>query len=267
METGLRGKTVIVTGGGSNIGRGIVLAFAEEKTNIVIAEIDEVQGQKVANKAKELGAQAVLVVRTDVTEYDQVDAMVRETLRHFKKIDVLVNNVGRGFPGQFMEKAREQWERETAFNFWSVISCTRAVLPHMIEQRSGRIVNIGSTAGLAGTVDIYGACKAAVIALSKALAREFGPYGITVNVVCPWRTLPECPEEDTGERSMWHPAKGFLGKLHTPELIEELAKSCPLRRLAKPSDIGPAAVFLASDAASFITGQTLSVDGGYTMLP
>ncbi|MBM4446723.1 MAG: 3-oxoacyl-ACP reductase FabG [Chloroflexi bacterium] len=263
MDLHLAGKTVIVTGGGSNIGRGIVLAFAKEWPNIVIADIDEVQGQKVAKEANALGGKPV-VIKTDVTNVDSVTATVKKTLEQFGKIDILVNNAGWGMDRLFIEKPRAEWEKEVSINFWGVINCTRAVLDHMIEQKYGKIISISSDAGRMGEYReaVYAGCKGGVIAMSKALARELGRYGINVNVVCPGMTLPESPEH-AGELSMW---KSPMAQFLTPEVQERAAKAYPLRRLGKPQDVANLVVFLASDAASFITGQTISVSGGYTMM-
>ncbi|HEX7365011.1 MAG TPA: 3-oxoacyl-ACP reductase family protein [Dehalococcoidia bacterium] len=263
MDLNLTGKTVIVTGGGSNIGRAIVLAFAKEKANVVIADIDRVQGQKVAREATSLGGKAV-VVKTDVTDYDSVVAMVKRTMDEFGRLDVLVNNVGWTLDKLFIEKPREEWEREVNINFWGVLNCTRAVLDHMIERKYGKIISIGSDAGRMGEYReaVYAACKGGIIAMSKSLARELGRYGINVNVVCPGVTVPQSPEF-AGEMSMW---KGPMAQVFTPEAQEKAAKAYPLRRLGKPEDVAGAVVFLASDAASFITGQTISVSGGYTMM-
>lgn len=262
MDLGLKGKTVIVTGGGSNIGRAIVLAFAKEGSNVVIAEIDEKQGKKVAAEANTLGGKAI-VIKTDMTDHKQVEEMVKKTLEQFKTIDILVNNVGWTFDRLFIEKPREEWEKEININLWSPINSTRAVLDHMIERRYGRIVSIGSDAGRMGEYReaVYGGCKGAVIAMSKAIAREVGRYGITLNVVCPGMTLPENPEEETGELSMMR-----LAGLIPPETKEKMIKNYALRRLGTAQEVANAVVFLASDAASFITGQTLSVSGGYTMM-
>lgn len=263
MDLNLADKTVIVTGGGSNIGRGIVLAFAKERPNVVIAEIDEVQGQKVAKEANALGGKAV-VIKTDVTDVDSVASMVKKTLEQFGKIDVLVNNVGWGMDRLFIEKPRAEWEKEVNINFWGVINCTRAVLDHMIERKYGKIISISSDAGRMGEYReaVYAGCKGGVIAMSKTLARELGRYGINVNVVCPGMTLPENPEH-AGELSMW---KSPMAQFLTPEVQEKAAKAYPLRRIGKPQDVANLVVFLASDAASFMTGQTISVSGGYTMM-
>jgi 2-hydroxycyclohexanecarboxyl-CoA dehydrogenase len=264
MELGLAGKTVIVTGGGSNIGRGISLAFAREQVNLTIADIDEAQAQKTATQSTELGAKT-LVVKTDVSDWDQVQAMVQKTLDTFGHIDVLVNNVGWTVERLFMEKPRAEWEREIQLNLWSMINCTRAVLDPMVAQKKGAIVSIGSDAGRMGEFreGVYAACKAGVMGLTKTLAREVGRHGVRLNVVCPGTTMPSS-EEEVGETSMW---VGAFGKgWNTPEMRERIAKAYPLRRIGQPQDVANAVVFLASDAASFITGQTLSVSGGYTMM-
>ena len=263
MDLNLAGKALIVTGGGSNIGRGIVLAFARERSNVVIADIDETQGQKVAKEANALSGKTV-AIKTDVTNVDSVAAMVKKTLEEFGQIDILVNNVGWGLDRLFIEKPRTEWEKEVSINFWGAINCTRAVLDHMIERKYGKVISIGSDAGRMGEYReaVYAGCKGGVIALSKALARELGRHGINVNVICPGATVPENPEH-AGELSMW---KGDMAQVFTPEVQEKAAKAYPLRRLGKPQDIANVAVFLASDAASFITGQTISVSGGYMMM-
>lgn len=265
MELGLAGKTVIVTGGGSNIGRGISLAFARERVNLVIADIGEAQAKKTAATAEELGAAKAIAIKTDVSNWEQVQALVQKTLDTFEHIDVLVNNVGWTAERLFIEKPRAEWEKEIQLNLWSVVNCTRSVLDPMIAQRKGAIVSIGSDAGRMGEFreGVYAACKAGVMGLTKTLAREVGRHGVRLNVVCPGTTMPSS-EEEIGETSMW---AGTFGKgWNTPAMRERIAKAYPLRRVGKPEDIANAVVFLASDAASFITGQTLSVSGGYTMM-
>jgi 2-hydroxycyclohexanecarboxyl-CoA dehydrogenase len=264
MDLNLAGKTAIVTGGGSNIGRGIALAFAMEGSNVVIADIDELQGQRVSKKANTLGGKAI-AIKTDVTDVSSVDAMVKEALAKFGNIDILVNNVGWSMRRLFIEKPRAEWEKEININFWGVINCTKAVLGHMLEQKYGKIISISSDAGRMGEhrEAVYSGCKGGVIAMSKSLARELGRHGINVNVVCPGLTIPADPEY-AGELSMW---KGELAaEVSAPEIREKAAKAYPLRRLGKPEDVANVVVFLASDAASFITGQTISVSGGYTMM-
>jgi 2-hydroxycyclohexanecarboxyl-CoA dehydrogenase len=265
MNLDLAGKSVIVTGGGSNIGRAIGLAFAREGSRVAIAEIDEARARTVAGEAERVGAKATLPIRTDVTKWDSVHAMVKQVEGQFGGVDVLINNVGWTLDGLFIEKTREQWEKEVQINLWGMINCTRAVLDGMIARKAGAIVSMGSDAGRMGEFreGVYAACKAGVIALSKSIAREVGRYGIRLNVVCPGMTMPDS-EEEIGDLSMW--AAEVNKQWQTPEMRARIAKVYPLRRVARPDDITGAVLFLASAAAGFITGQTLSVSGGYTMM-
>jgi len=266
METGLKSKVVIVTGGASNIGKGIVLAFAKEGSKIVIVDIDEAQSQKVAGKAKQLGAEDTLVVKTDVTRMDEVENMARTVLKKFGKIDVLVNNVGWPAPATFLDESKEMMDKEININLYSTINCSKAVLPHMIEKKNGRIVNIGSEAARAGDPQrpVYSACKGAVISLTKALARAVGSYGIAVNCVCPHVIVPD-DADDVGEGSMFHGINIF--QLRTsPEAQQAVISGHALKRVGRPAELAAAVVFLSSEAAGYITGQTLSVNGGDTMI-
>jgi len=241
VDLGLTGKTVIVTGGGSNIGRGSVLAFAREAAKVVNAEIDEEQGQRVVDEAHGL-------------------------LERYGQIDVLVNNAG-GTPGNrpFIEKPREEWDKEINLNYWSVINCVRAVVDHMIERKSGKIVSIASASGQSGLASIdlavYGGAKGGVIALCRALAWELGRYGINVNVVCPGWIVPESTEH-VGQVSFW---KQWGYDVYTSDVLQRAMKYWPVKRLGRPEDIADSVLFLASDRASFLTGQTISVSGGLTM--
>jgi 2-hydroxycyclohexanecarboxyl-CoA dehydrogenase len=264
MELGLEGKTVIVTGGGSNIGRAITFAFAREKCNVVIADIDEDQGKRTAEEATALGGKAI-AIRTDVTDYDSVEAMVKKTLEEFGRIDILVNNAGWVANKLFLKKPREEWEREIKINYLGVVNCTRAVLDHFVERKAGKIVNIASDSGRVGEPReaVYSGAKGAVIAFSKAVAKEVGRYGININSVCPGATVPEKPGT-AGKHSMW--AGDVTVAMIPPDIKEKMISNYPLGRLGKPEDTANAAVFFASDAAAFITGQTLSVSGGFSMV-
>jgi 2-hydroxycyclohexanecarboxyl-CoA dehydrogenase len=262
MDLGLNGKTVIVTGGASNIGRGIVFAFAREHCRTAIADIDQAGGTRVAQEASGLGGE-VVAMHCDITKPEQVEELVQRTIRLFGSIDILVNNVGWAMPRRFLEQPREEWESEVQVNLWGVINCTRAVLPHMAERRAGTIVSISSDGGRVGEnqMAVYSACKAAVIGFTKSIAREFGRYDITANCVCPGAVVPASPEE-MSEYSMWK--EGL--SLFTPEREEKLRALYPLRRLGTAQDMANAVIFLASDGAKYITGQTLSVSGGFSMV-
>ena len=262
MDMGLKGRTVIVTGASSSIGRGILLAFAAEGAQVVAAQRDEEAGGRAVAEANRLGGKAICV-RTDVTDLASVEAMVRTTLDQFGKIDVLVNNAG-GIPGEgkFIDKPREDWEKEIQLNYWGVINCTRAVLDDMISRRWGRIVNItsGSAVNGAGAVDhaVYAGTKSGVNGLTRALAWELGRYNITVNAASPGWIVPDDPSH-TSAGSFWQ-RWGF--DYYTPEKLEAMTRFWPIRRLGRPADMANAVVFLASDRASFITGQVLEINGG-----
>jgi 2-hydroxycyclohexanecarboxyl-CoA dehydrogenase len=261
MNLGLATKTVIVTGSGSNIGRAIALVFAGEGCNVIIADIDEVQGKKVAQEANRLGAKAI-AVKTDVTDFDSATAMVNKTLNEFGKVDILVNNVGYSILMPFRKMSRELIEKIIDLNFRSVLNCTQATVNHMIQNGSGRIINIGSDISLPGgaLVSIYAGCKGGIISFSKSMARELGRYKVNVNVICPAATLSE-NDEHYGPTSMWQE----IDLEAKSAMVARDTIAIPLGRIGKPEDIAKAAVFLASDAASFITGQTLCVDGGWQM--
>lgn len=259
MDLGLRGRAVIVTGGASNIGRAIVHAFAQEGARVLLADIDVDRARATAEEAPG----DVRVAETDVTSWDSAQRMVRSALEDLGAVDVLVNCAGWTVDRLFVEKPREEWEKEIAIDMWGFINCTRAVLDPMIERGSGRIVSISSDAGRVGEwrEAVYSGTKAGVIAMSKAIAKEVGRHGITLNVVCPG-FVPGRPET-SGRASVW---AGDQGAQFSAETLEKVARSYPLRRLGTPEDIAPAVLFLASDQASYITGQTLSVNGGYSMI-
>jgi 2-hydroxycyclohexanecarboxyl-CoA dehydrogenase len=260
MDLGLSGRVVIVTGGASNLGRAITLGFAAEGARVVIADVDDRQARKVEAEAP---SGTIVARHTDVTDWESVSSMAQFVRSSMGGVDVLVNCAGWTIDRLFTEKPREEWEREIAIDIWGFINCVRAVLDHMIERRHGRIVSIGSDAGRMGEwrEAVYSGTKAAVIAMSKAIAREVGKHGITLNVVSPG-LIPGDPET-SGSESIWSSDQATM---FTSEVREKAARSYPLRRLGTPEDVVPAVLLLASDRASYITGQTLSVSGGYTMI-
>ena len=260
MDLGLAGRSAIVTGGASNIGRAIVHGLVEEGVRVTLADVDAAQAHRVAG---ELPDGQVLVEPTDVSDAASVEAAVERSVAAVGIPDILVNCAGWTVDRLFLDKPRSEWEKEIAIDTWGFINVTRAVLPHMVERRYGRIVSIGSDAGRIGEwrEAVYSGTKASVIAMSKAIAREVGRHGITLNVVCPG--IVPGRSETSGSESIW---SGEQGAQFTPELLEKAARAYPLRRVGTPDDVVPAVLFLASDRASYITGQTLSVSGGYTMI-
>jgi 2-hydroxycyclohexanecarboxyl-CoA dehydrogenase len=280
VETGLAGKSVIITGGNGNIGRGIALEFAKEGSRLVIAARDHEAGGRVERAALDLGAESVLWVQTDVLDPEQIQHMVQRTVDEFGHVDVLVNNVGGHVDAKpFWETTREQCRREIDLTLTSTLDCTRAVLPGMIARRYGRIVNIGSTSGLIGDMWLspYSAAKAAVHGFTKVLAKEVGRYGITVNAVAPRGTRAENPEEELSAGSRWQEATGLreardaaflaVGVVPDSQRTKTVVAEALGRDRLRPAEVGSAAVFLAADSSCFVTGQILVVDGGMLLVP
>ena len=266
MDLGLSGKTAIVTGGASNIGKAIAEGLVAEGANVVIADVDSVQAERVAEELRDRGPGDAIFIESDVTNAASVEAMTASTLERFGQIDILVNNAGWTANGLFLDKPVEDFEREIAINLWGPINCVRAIAPSMIERSSGKIINIGSDAGRVGEYQesVYSACKGGIIAWSKALAREFGRYNLNINVVCPGLTLPE-NSEDAGENSLWHSESHQSKIFQNDEVLSKVVRRYPLRRHGVPADIVPLVLLLASEQSSYTTGQVVSVSGGYAM--
>lgn len=262
MDLQLAGKTAIVTGGASNIGHGIVIAFAREGANVVIADLDETQSQRTAGFARKFGARA-LVVKTDVTKSEQCDEMAKRALDEFGRIDVLVNDAGAG-PGselRFRETTRDVAHRVVDLNFWGAFNCTKAVLDHMIARRSGNLIHISSAAARRGDsmLGMYSSAKAGLLGLTRAQAWEFAQFGIRVNAVCPGRIIPNSPEQVREDK--WKRVE----ETEKSPLLQEIYQSAAIHSPGHPGDIANMVLFLASDCARFITGQSIGVDGGLVM--
>ena len=274
MELGLAGRAVIVTGGSGGIGRGLVLAFAEEGANVALASRDREQSERVAEAAKGLPG-AVAVIPTDVTDPASVAALVTEAEARFGPIEVLVNNAGGvAYPRPTLEKPQAELDWELDLNVWGVVHMTRAVGAGMVERGRGSIVNVTSNSALAGEaaqqVAHYGGTKGYVMSFSKALAFEWGPRGVRINCVSPGWIVP-WKSDHVGAGSFWRKyGYDFFG---TPEAMTEQARSGtlpsvqsqPLRRIGRPEDIAWLTLFLASERAAHITGQLISVSGGAWM--
>lgn len=253
MELGFANKVALVTGTGSQIGFGkaIALTLAKEGCDIISVDMDLEGAEKTAAEVKALGRKA-LAFKVDVANNAEVNNAVKEALAQFKKIDILINNAGAITPMKpFIEKTPAEWEKDININLVGVLNFSKAVLDQMVARKSGKIVNIASIGGRMGvpTVSVYAAAKSGVIGFTRALATELGELGINVNCVAPGMSLT-----------------AFAGGSPPPQILENAKMAVPLKKFTTPQDIANMVVFLASEAADDITGQSISVDGGQTML-
>lgn len=250
----LQGKTALVTGGGRGIGRAIALALAREGAQVAVLDILADNAAAVAREIEAMGVKA-LALPADLTKRAQVDRAIADALAQFGQIDILVNNAGWDRMEMFLDSEEETWDKIIAINFKGILYVCKAALPSMVARGQGKIISIASDAGRAGSTGeaVYAGTKGAIIAFSKTLAREMARHKITVNVVCPG--LTETPLlQGIREQSP-----------KTAKVIEAVTRAIPLGRVGQPEDIAGAVVYLASPAADFVTGQTLSVSGGLTM--
>jgi NAD(P)-dependent dehydrogenase (short-subunit alcohol dehydrogenase family) len=249
MDLELKEKVAIVTGAGGGIGREIALTLAREGARVVIADVDESTSGSVQKEIEELGGQA-LACTTDVSSKESVRGMTAKAFEKYQKVDILVNNAA-AFGGKlFIDDEEENWEKVVKVCLFGVLHCSRAVIDHMIERKYGKIINISSDAGKVGEsrMAVYAAAKAGIIGFTKSLALEVGRHGINVNVVAPSMTLSAKVKARIDD-----------------ERMAKILKFYPLKRLGEPEDIARMVTFLASDAASWVTGQAISVNGGFCM--
>ncbi|NPV04584.1 MAG: SDR family oxidoreductase [Syntrophaceae bacterium] len=246
-------RVAIVTGAGSprGIGRSIALALAEKGADVVVADLDLPGAETVAGEIRALKRNAV-AVRVDVTRQEDVAEMVRQALERFSRIDILVNNAGITQPIKVMDMTEADWDRIMAVNLKGTFLCSKAVLPVMVRQGYGRIVNMSSVSakrggGVFGGAH-YSAAKAGILGFAKALAREVAAHGITVNSVAPGLI-----------------ATDIRGGLESPERQKEMSRDIPVQRLGTPEEVAAAVVFLASGEAAYITGEEIDINGGSHM--
>ena len=245
----LDGRVAVVTGGAGGIGRAVAARLASEGARVAVADLDPSAAQRVASDLQQHA------VEVDVTDVQSVREMVRTTEAALGPIDLLVNNAGWDRIQAFVDTDEAFWDRVLAINLRGQIACAHAVLPGLIERRRGRIICIASDAGRVGSSGevVYSAAKGGVIAFTKALAREVARYGVCVNAIAPGPAdtpfLKIFSEDPRNER-----------------IVEAMVRATPLKRLATPDDVAGVVAFLASDDAAFMTGQTVSVSGGLTML-
>jgi len=256
MDLGLKGKVALVTGAGSQtgFGKGIALTLAKEGCSVIIIDKDLEGAQKTAAEIEVLGREALALI-ADVTSSAEVNRAVVKALGRFGKIDILVNNAGASTPPKpFVEKTEEEWEPDINLNLKAVLICTKAVLPQMLERKSGKIINISSGVGTMGLANssIYSAAKAGVMAFTKALAKEVIGKGINVNSVSP----------GLGDTGFLRSSKVLKTAETPPEFTRHVNMDIPVGRMTTPQDIGNMVAFLASDVSSDIVGQIFDVDGG-----
>ena len=252
MAANLDGKTALVTGGGSGIGRATSLAYAQEGARVVVADVNVEGGEETVQLIKEAGGEAILV-HADVAKPEDTQAMVAQAVEAFGSLDCAFNNAGisggtdRRLTADYLE---EDWDRVVGINLKGVWLCMKAEIPQMLKQGGGAIVNTASVAGLVGIPGTvaYVAAKHGVTGLTKAAALEYAKSGIRVNAVCPGYIQTPMVQGIFVEN------EGFE---------ERVASRHPIGRLGEPSEIAAAVIWLSSDAASFVTGHNMPVDGGY----
>ena len=247
----LAGKVAIVTGGGAGIGKVLALGLAKEGADIVITDINEARLQEAERDISTIGVN-VLALKSDVSVLADIQTMVDKTIERFGKIDILVNNAAVYDPVcPFLEKAESAFDRVTRVNSKGVFFSTQAVAKQMVKRNYGKIININSAharLGIPGNSD-YTGTKGAMLSITRTIAAELSPMGINVNSIACGLT----------------PTEGYRESNYPQEMIDFVVGMTPLRRLGKPEDYVAMVVLLASDDASFITGQTISVDGGLAM--
>ena len=249
---GLKDKVAIVTGGGQGIGRGIALRLADEGCKVAIFDLKPEAGEETAKLA---GDAVVKTYALDVTDYDAVKAAVEQVEAELGPIWALVNNAGWDLPKPFLATDKPLWDKIIAINLYGPLNTHHVVAPLMVARGGGRIINIASDAARVGTSTeaVYSACKGGVIAFTKSVARELASKGVLLNIVCPGPTNTPMMNDvlGTGESAVkWKDA---------------MVRGIPLKRMGEPEDYGGIVAFLASDDASFMTGQTVSVAGGMNM--
>jgi 2-hydroxycyclohexanecarboxyl-CoA dehydrogenase len=251
---GLKGKVAVITGAAGGIGRALVRRFCEEGATVVGLDLNAAGLEELGGQLKEFADQLILRP-LDITDHAAVAVTIRQVHSERGRIDILVNNAGWDVAMQFVETTPEFWDKVIAINLRGPLNLHHAVVPLMIDAGGGKIINIASDAGRVGSSgeSVYSACKGGIIAFSKTLARETARKDVRVNVVCPGPTDTALLRSFMGE--------GEYGQ----KIYEGLKRAIPLKRLGQPEDIPGIVAFLASDDASFITGQVISVSGGLTM--
>ncbi len=253
MAERLNGKTAIITGAANGIGRASALLFAREGANLVLADVNDASLRKVEEEIKSMSGN-VVIRKTDVSSEDEIKRLINLALEKFINIDILVNNAGIGGGLDILEDQKsDEWQRVYEINVLGPVFATKHIIAHMKERRCGSIINIASVAGLMSGAggNAYSASKAALINFTKTSACEVGSFNVRINAICPGLI----------ETGMTQP---FFDWARSTGKENQLGKYCELKRAAAPEEVAWAILFLASDEASYITGQAIAVDGGIT---
>jgi len=251
MDDSLQNKVVLVTGGASGIGRVTALALAQAGAKVVLADVDEAGGEATAQLIQERGSEA-LFVQTDVGDAAAVQNLMQTIITTYGRLDCAFNNAGiEGLPTRTADASEDDFDRIMRVNVKGVWLCMKAEIQQMVAQGGGVIVNTASVAGLVGahSLPIYSASKHAVVGLTKSAAVEYARKGVRVNAVCP--TVIRTPMVERGLAAL-------------PEFMDVVKQSIPMRRIGEPEEVAAAVLWLFSDASRFVTGTTLTVDGGFT---
>jgi NAD(P)-dependent dehydrogenase (short-subunit alcohol dehydrogenase family) len=253
---GLTDKLAVVTGAGVGIGKSIALRLAQEGANVVVLDIDATTAEQTAREIRDLGRQSQ-GLQVDVSDFAQVDNAVRTSLRAFGTIDILVNNAGISPMGLLVDTTVETFDKVMRVNLHGVFNGCKAVGPHMMERKTGKIINIASWFGKVGkhSFSAYCASKFGVIGLTQSLAMEMASHGVNVNAVCPGTIVETAMREETDREAV------RLGRLTAKQREAQI----PLGRVGLPADIAKAVAFLASHESDYMTGQALNVTGGLIM--
>ena len=245
----LKGKTAVVTGASQGLGEAIAISMAEAGADMVLASRNETSLEKVAENIRSKGVKA-LVVKADMLAAKDVQSMTDKAISEFGKIDILVNNAGINIVKPFVDVSEEEWDRVLDTNLKGYFLCARAVGKEMLKRKSGCVINNASVFGRTGFMNIapYIASKGGVVQLTKALAVEWARFNVRVNCIAPSYIVTEMAKRDIEAN---------------PKILEQNLKKIPMRRGGEPREVGDVVVFLASDASSFMTGETLAIDGGW----
>jgi NAD(P)-dependent dehydrogenase (short-subunit alcohol dehydrogenase family) len=251
MYPDLKGKVVIITGARRGMGKSHAIAFAKERTKVVVSDISLEDCQKVVDEIKKSGGEA-MAIKCDVTKKEEVNKMIKKTIKKWGKIDILVNNAGIADFKPFLEMTEKDWDRTLDINLKGYFLCAQACAKEMVKRKSGVIINIASIA--MGQVGVgfpalvhYCASKGGIVAMTEALALELAPYNIRVNAISPGAI----------ETPMIDPVKA------DPKMLEGILARIPMHRMGKPEEVSNLVLFLASNNSSYMTGSTVVIDGGW----